>query len=189
MVGLQPTTLAAGSAVTAVILGLAAQQTLGNVFAGAVLLAARPFAAGDWVRLRSGGVGGEIEGHVDALGLLYTSMTGADGAVQVPNGLVLNSAIVAPSRAPAAEVRVRLPVGMTTGDLRQLLESHSLGAGPDSVAVALEELGPHGTVVRVNLGALSAAERVAVADEVAAGLAEFVSSGRPGSASTPESAS
>src|SRR6185437_3941376 len=39
--GIQPRTLALGGAFTAVIFGLAAQQTLGNVIAGTVLLSAR----------------------------------------------------------------------------------------------------------------------------------------------------
>jgi Mechanosensitive ion channel, transmembrane helices 2/3 len=43
LVGLDPTTLAAGGAVTAIVVGLAAQQTFGNLFAGIVLLSARPF--------------------------------------------------------------------------------------------------------------------------------------------------
>ena len=47
-------TLAVGGAFTAVIVGLAAQQTLGNLFAGTVLLSARPFRVGDRVRLQGG---------------------------------------------------------------------------------------------------------------------------------------
>ena len=53
--GLNPATLALGGAITAVVLGLAAQQTLGNVFAGIVLIAVRPFKVGDRVRLQAGG--------------------------------------------------------------------------------------------------------------------------------------
>jgi hypothetical protein len=37
LAGLQPETLAVGGAITAVILGLAAQQTVGNLIAGTVL--------------------------------------------------------------------------------------------------------------------------------------------------------
>ena len=40
--GLEPRTLAVGGAFTAVVFGLAAQQTLGNLIAGTVLLSARP---------------------------------------------------------------------------------------------------------------------------------------------------
>src|SRR5882672_2380136 len=59
--GLDPTTLALGGAVTAVVLGLAAQQTLGNVFAGTVLLSARPFRVGDRIRLQGGGLAGSTD--------------------------------------------------------------------------------------------------------------------------------
>ena len=69
-----PSTLAGRVAFTAVILGLAAQQTLGNLIAGMVLLSARPFRVGERVRLQAGGVGGSVEGIVSSLGLLYTTL-------------------------------------------------------------------------------------------------------------------
>src|SRR4051812_41570863 len=56
--GLNPRTLAVGGAFTAVIFGLAAQQTLGNLIAGTVLLSAPPFRVGDRVRMRGGAIGG-----------------------------------------------------------------------------------------------------------------------------------
>ena len=71
--GVNPRTLALGGAFTAVIVGLAAQQTLGNVIAGTVLLSARPFRVGDTVRLQGGQIAGQIEGTIGSLGLLYTT--------------------------------------------------------------------------------------------------------------------
>ena len=60
-----------GAGVAGVVLGIAAQQSLGNVFAGLVLLLARPFRVGDHVRIRSGALGGvfdvwvlEVEPHL-----------------------------------------------------------------------------------------------------------------------------
>jgi small conductance mechanosensitive channel len=92
--GLDLRTLALGGAFTAVILGLAAQQTLGNLIAGTVLLSARPFRVGDRVRLQGGPIAGQIEGTVSALGLLYTTFaTAEEHAVMVPNGVVLNVAV------------------------------------------------------------------------------------------------
>jgi small-conductance mechanosensitive channel len=58
-----------GGAFTAVLLGIAAQQTLGNLFAGIVLLLARPFAVGDSVRMRAGVLSGQIEGVVADIGI------------------------------------------------------------------------------------------------------------------------
>ena len=84
--GLQPATLAVGGAITAVVFGLAAQQTLGNLIAGMVLISARPFKVGDRVRLQAGGLAGQIEGVVASLGLLYTTFAqdrdSVDGAQQ-----------------------------------------------------------------------------------------------------------
>src|SRR3954453_11735084 len=59
--GLHASTLAVGGAFTAVIIGLAAQQTLGNLFAGLVLLSTRPFRVGERVRLVGGALAGSLE--------------------------------------------------------------------------------------------------------------------------------
>jgi small conductance mechanosensitive channel len=92
--GIEARALLLGGAFTAVILGLAAQQTLGNVIAGTVLLSARPFKVGDRVRLQGGPLAGRIEGEVSAHGLLYTTFVTADGPVLVPNSVVLNVSIL-----------------------------------------------------------------------------------------------
>ena len=65
--GVKPETLAVGGAFTAVVLGLAAQQTLAHVFAGLVLLTTRPFRVGDRVKLRGGSMAGEVEGIVGSV--------------------------------------------------------------------------------------------------------------------------
>ena len=111
--GLDPRTLAVGGAFTAVIVGLAAQQTLGNLIAGTVLLSARPFRVGERVRLQGGGIAGQIEGIVSSLGLLYTTFAQGDDHVMVPNSVVLNVAIV-PLREPdGVDLRARLPADVT----------------------------------------------------------------------------
>ena len=82
--GLNPRTLAVGGAFTAVIVGLAAQQTLGNLIAGTVLLSARPFRVGDRVRFQAGALAGQIEGVVMSLGLLYTTLAYGEDRTMVP---------------------------------------------------------------------------------------------------------
>ena len=101
IIGIEPRTLALGGAFTAVILGLAAQQTLGNMFAGTVLLSARPFRVGDSVRLQGGPLAGQIEGTVSTLGLLYTTFATDDGPIMVPNSVVLSVAVLARGRTRA----------------------------------------------------------------------------------------
>lgn len=100
--GVQARTLLVGGAFTAVILGLAAQQTLGNVIAGTVLLSASPFKVGDRVRLQGGPLAGQIEGTVSSLGLLYTTFATDEDMVMVPNSVVLNVAVIAQGPASAS---------------------------------------------------------------------------------------
>ncbi len=96
--GVEPRALALGGAFTAVIVGLAGQQTLGNVIAGTVFLSARPFRVGDRIRLQGGPLAGQIEGTVSSLGLLYTNLLTEEGLIMVPNSVVLNVAVLARER-------------------------------------------------------------------------------------------
>ncbi len=79
-------------AITGVIVGIAAQQSLGNAFAGLVLLFSRPFMVGDYITLRSGALGGQYDGEVTAITLMYTRLGTADGPIFLPNSGVLAAA-------------------------------------------------------------------------------------------------
>ena len=92
--------LLVGTALTGVILGIAAQQSLGNLFAGIVLLSARPFSVGERVLLRSGPLGGEYEGLIVDMSLLYVKMLTDLGPVLLPNASVLTAAIGPGARQP-----------------------------------------------------------------------------------------
>lgn len=81
--------LLVGGALTGVILGIAAQQVLGNLFAGFVLLLARPFTLGERVRVRAGSLGGIFEGVVRNMNLTYVSIETDDGMVNVANSVML----------------------------------------------------------------------------------------------------
>jgi small-conductance mechanosensitive channel len=89
-----------GGAVTGILIGIAGQQSLANVFAGIVLLFSRPFGVGDSVRLRSGALGGQIQGTVTEIGITYLRLDTEDGALHVPNSQVL-AAAVGPAGRPA----------------------------------------------------------------------------------------
>lgn len=82
-----------GGALTGVVVGIAAQQTLGNFFAGMVLLMVRPFTLGDRVVLKSGPLGGEYEGTITDMSLFYVRMETSQGPVALPNAGVLASAV------------------------------------------------------------------------------------------------
>jgi len=94
--------LLVGGALTGVLIGIAAQQALGNVFAGLVLLLNRPFTIGDHIRIRSGALGGEFDGTVTGMGLTYVALDTTSGPLQVPNASIL-AAAVGPWTEAAAE--------------------------------------------------------------------------------------
>jgi small conductance mechanosensitive channel len=147
--GLDPRTLAVGGAFTAVIVGLAAQQTLGNLIAGMVLLSARPFRVGERVRLQGGGIAGQIEGIVSSLGLLYTTFAQGDDHVMIPNSVVLNVAIV-PLREPdGVDLRARLAAGVTPLEVQELLDERIDTPMRDRPQISLEEIDGDEVVVRI----------------------------------------
>ena len=94
VLGINPRQLLVGGAVTGVLLGIAAQQSLANVFAGLVLLFASPFRVGDRVRFRAGALSGQIEGVVTDLSLTYVRLETEEGRVLLPNSQALNAAVV-----------------------------------------------------------------------------------------------
>ncbi len=98
--------LVLGGALTSVFVGIAAQQALSNVFAGVVLLFARPFRVGDEIRLRAGALGGQIEGVVTDIGITYVRLYSDGTVMAVPNSQVLN-AVVGP--VPRGEDPAALP--------------------------------------------------------------------------------
>jgi small-conductance mechanosensitive channel len=93
--------LVLGGALTSVFVGIAAQQSLGNVFAGMVLLLARPFHVGDAVRLRAGALGsnGMIDGTITEIGITYVRLDTGKNVMAIPNSLALAS-VVGPLPSP-----------------------------------------------------------------------------------------
>jgi hypothetical protein len=108
------TQLVVGGALTGVLVGIAAQQSLANVFAGIVLLMARPFQVGDKVGIRSGALSGLIEGTVSEVSVTYVRLETENGPVHLPNSQVLAAAVgpagaLPPPAAAPAPAAVQLP--------------------------------------------------------------------------------
>lgn len=96
------TALLAGASVASVVVGLAAQDTLGNLIAGFSLVLSRSVRVGDAIRLYC--PVGVIEAKVEVISLGFTALRDKDGnEVVVPNSVMMSSAILrlAPSQ-PAA---------------------------------------------------------------------------------------
>lgn len=109
------------SAVGAVVLGFALQDTLGNAFSGLAIQIEKPFHVGDWIRI------GEHEGHVEEITWRATKLrTKATNFVIVPNSTISKEAIINYSE-PVIPTRVEVEVGA------------SYDATPDRVKAALFE--------------------------------------------------
>jgi small conductance mechanosensitive channel len=168
--GLQPQTLAVGGAFTAVVFGLAAQQTLGNVIAGMVLLSARPFRVGERVRLQAGAVGGSVEGIVSSLGLLYTTLSRGYDRILIPNNVVLAAAVVPIKEPESVDVKVRLTSGVRPSQVQAILDSEITTATRSPAAVLLEEVDGDEVVVRVQATPELSEDGAKLADEIIASL-------------------
>jgi small-conductance mechanosensitive channel len=116
LLGVRLEGLLLGGAITGVVLGIAAQQTLGNVFAGLVLIVVRPFVVGDEVVLKSGSLGGEYAGRITDMGLFYVDMMTETGPVKLPNAGVLAGAVGPGARSSKEAAEEEEPPEPLTAD-------------------------------------------------------------------------
>jgi small conductance mechanosensitive channel len=173
LVGLRASALVTGGAITAVVLGLAAQQTLGNVIAGIMVLSAHPFVVGDKIKLRAGSLAGEIEGTVTSLGLLYTELEAGGDRTMVPNNVVL-SAVIVPLREPTpVDVLARLRPDAKPSVIEEMLERSIETPTRTGPEVGLEEVDADEVVVRVFATPENNQEGAQLADEILAALGEL----------------
>jgi small-conductance mechanosensitive channel/CRP-like cAMP-binding protein len=94
------------SAVSAVVLGFALQDTLGNAFSGLAIQSEKPFNIGHWVKV------GDFEGRVAEVTWRATKLrTKAGNFVVLPNNIVSKEAITNYSE-PAAPTRQEVEVGV-----------------------------------------------------------------------------
>ena len=168
--GISLQAIAVGGGFAAVVMGLAAQQTLGNLFAGMVLLSARPFRLGERVRFQAGALAGGADGVVASLGLLYTTLSRGEERIMIPNTLVLSSAIV-PLREPEpVDVKVTLSSGIRPSHVQAILDSNISTPTRKAPSVLLEEVNGDSVVVRVQATPERHSDGARLADEVIAAL-------------------
>jgi small-conductance mechanosensitive channel len=128
-----------GSAFAGIVIGLAAQTVLANVFAGLLLVVASPFHPGDRVSIISSSYGAfapsyphemaypAYAGTVEDVELLYTILRlDAGGIAKVPNSVVLAALVVQPTPGVPKVHRVRM--------------TFPLAVAPKSIEAALSEV-------------------------------------------------
>ena len=104
--GMNVTGLLASLSIGGLAVGLAAQDTLSNLFGAVALFADKPFRVGDRVQLDA------IDGSVEAIGLRSTRIRNLDGhLVTVPNRTMANASLTNVSKRP--NIKTVMNIGVT----------------------------------------------------------------------------
>jgi small conductance mechanosensitive channel len=168
--GIQSGTLAVGGGFTAVVVGLAAQQVLGNMLAGLVLITNRPFRVGERVRLQGGGLAGQIDGVVGQLGLFYTTLVSGADRIMVPNGVLLQCAVT-PLREPErVEFRARFNADTSPREVQEMIENAITVPLRYPPHITVEELDRDEVIVRIVTTPMNPRDGASLAEEVLTGL-------------------
>jgi small conductance mechanosensitive channel len=168
--GVHASTLAVGGAFTAVVLGLAAQQSLASIFAGIVMQTTRPFRVGERVRLVGGMLAGSIEGTVSSLGLFYTTLAQGADRLLVPNSVLIDLVVV-PLREPERlDLRARFSLAASPRQVEERLLAAVQVPTRQPPHVALEEVDEEGIVLRITATPLRAGDGSQLAEEVLSAL-------------------
>lgn len=168
--GVTTATLAVGGAFTAIVLGLAAQQTLGSLFAGIVLQSTRPFRVGERVRLVGGALAGSLEGTVSSLGLFYATLVQGADRLQVPNSVLITLVVVPLREPPKVDLKARFSLDASPRRIEEQLLAAIRVPTRYPPNVSLEEVDEDGVVLRVSATPLRPDDGSQLAEEVLAAL-------------------
>lgn len=103
--GFSLTGLIAGAGFMGIVVGLAAQETLGNVISGFLMMFSRPFEIGDWVEIAG------YSGIVEDITTMQTRLETYDGeVVSIPNSMVSSTEINNKSRK--GQLRIKKTIGI-----------------------------------------------------------------------------
>ncbi len=103
--GVRLTGLLAGAGFMGIVIGFAAQETLGNIISGFLMMFSRPFDLWDWIEIS------EFSGIVKDISIIHTQIQTFDGEeVSIPNKVVSSSAINNISRR--GKLRVKKTIGI-----------------------------------------------------------------------------
>jgi small-conductance mechanosensitive channel len=152
LAGVSPESIFLGSAFAGIIVGLAAQTVLSNVFAGLLLVLANPFRPGDPVSFISSSYGAfapsyphemvypSYSGTVEDVGLIYTILRlDAGGIAKVPNSVVLGALVLEPKAgAPKAHrVRMTFPYSVTVPNVEAAVADVGAAFPEDAARIPL----------------------------------------------------
>lgn len=120
--------LVAGLGLGGLAVALAAQDAIGNIFGGIIIIVDKPFTVGDWIQTPS------VEGTVEEVNFRSSKIrTFSHALVTIPNSVLANEAITNWTRMGKRRITFNLGVAYTTPKhklencvrrIRELLENH-----------------------------------------------------------------
>jgi len=128
--GVEIKTVLAGLSIGGLALGLAAQDTIANLFGAVAIFLDKPFHIGDRIKLES------VDGTVESIGLRSTCVRSLDGHhVTIPNKTMGNAIITNITRRPG--IKTEMNLGLTyntpadrvqraTGILKEIFHAHPM---------------------------------------------------------------
>ncbi len=137
--GLDLSSIIIGSSFGSVIIGLAAQQVLSNIFAGILIIWNRPFIMGDYVEIATWQYGflmptiapkffsrdeflESIKGTVEEISMFYTIIKNDDGVIlKIPNSIVIQAAIVTNSHLRLKNFRFEVPRNKDFENIKKMI--------------------------------------------------------------------
>ena len=126
--GINPVGWLASAGVLGIVLGLAAKDTIANLFSGIFIMVDSPYKEGDYINLDSG-----ERGYVMSIGIRSTRiMTRDDIEITIPNSVIANAKIINESGGPHENERIRLSVGVAYGSDVDLVKKILVEAAKNS---------------------------------------------------------
>ena len=124
VLGINVTSLLVGAGFLGIVIGLAAQTTLGNIFSGFALLYTKPFKVGDKIAVSTpqysaqgpshphGTLEIEVVGFVKSIGMMHTRILRDDMTmIYIPNSVINVGLITNYSNAPERLIVLRAEIG------------------------------------------------------------------------------
>lgn len=139
-----------GGAVTGIVLGIAAQSALGNLFGGMLILLLHPYGVGQRIMVRSSLFGGtEYSGVVREVTLFHTSLDSGAGRLIIPNAITVASVVRVEGASDREGITLPIPYRVPLEQVQGALREAGL-----SDAVHVEAFASDAYTVRVQVPAV-----------------------------------
>ncbi|PWI58535.1 mechanosensitive ion channel family protein [Sulfoacidibacillus thermotolerans] len=153
----QISSILVGGALTGVIVGIAAQSTLSNLFAGLILFTVRPFTIGQTISFRSYYFSSvEYTGRVIDVNWYYTTLQDGDRHRVLPNSTVILSAITVHSKQETRSFDLTVPYRVASDTLVQDLQK----ATGQTITGEIKTFGPDHYILQIHVPAQCPLETV-----------------------------